>query len=386
MDQYRGFCFDFQVFSQPHDLASSPDGTDVYVVEIGPNKVWKFSSKRQPALTTPRTTSAVVTKDLLSAHEGSGFNPKQAGNGNSVATKASVNSSSISLELVEERARLVKPGYQTSSVTTERYQESSSLGNGDHRSQPGGDREESSVIIEGHQESSGPGGKEQSSKEDGAGETSSVNSEGHQGSSGPKKANVNTERYGDRETSRVNPADHQDSVNESKDTSPAIVNPQQRLNHNGTSNEDKVGGESHTSELASQGSVVMVNVTETAYITPEPTASGSSKGKPQNDALDGDEHDDSENIVAGVIPALVVLSVLAVPIVFLLLISIVLRLRAYRRDRNREMSGFHSGKKDLSVGRTRGWWSYMNCCDKQKYRFNRVTLSDFYSDSDSDGV
>jgi hypothetical protein len=29
-------------FEQPHDVAAAPDYKDVYVVEIGPNRVWKF--------------------------------------------------------------------------------------------------------------------------------------------------------------------------------------------------------------------------------------------------------------------------------------------------------------------------------------------------------
>lgn len=31
-----------QGLSNPHDLAVSKDGSEVYVVEIGPNKIWKF--------------------------------------------------------------------------------------------------------------------------------------------------------------------------------------------------------------------------------------------------------------------------------------------------------------------------------------------------------
>ena len=39
-------CF-VQALSQPHDLVSSVDESDVFVVEIGPNRVWKLSSKPQ---------------------------------------------------------------------------------------------------------------------------------------------------------------------------------------------------------------------------------------------------------------------------------------------------------------------------------------------------
>ena len=113
------------------------------------------------------------------------------------------------------------------------------------------------------------------------------------------------------------------------------------------------------------------------------TVKNNSVGGPQDDTLSSE---DNVDITAGIIPALIILSVLAVPIVFLLLISITLRVRAYRRDKRNQMSDFHEGRKDFSVGRTRGWWSYMNCFDRQKYKFNRVTLQDFYSDSDSDGV
>ena len=113
------------------------------------------------------------------------------------------------------------------------------------------------------------------------------------------------------------------------------------------------------------------------------TVKNNSASGPQDDTSSSDSNVD---ITAGIIPALIILSVLAVPIVFLLLISITLRVRAYRRDKRNQMSDFHGGRKDFSVGRTRGWWSYMNCFDRQKYKFNRVTLQDFYSDSDSDGV
>ena len=90
---------------------------------------------------------------------------------------------------------------------------------------------------------------------------------------------------------------------------------------------------------------------------------------------------------SGVIPALIILSVLAVPIIFLLCISIVLRIRAYRRDRYRHVKFGEVGMKgDLAVSRSRGWCSYLNCCDKRKYGFDKVTLNDFYSDSDSEGI
>nr|CAD7411748.1 unnamed protein product [Timema poppensis] len=29
-------------FNKPHAMAVSPNGTALYIVEIGPNKVWKF--------------------------------------------------------------------------------------------------------------------------------------------------------------------------------------------------------------------------------------------------------------------------------------------------------------------------------------------------------
>lgn len=138
-------------------------------------------------------------------------------------------------------------------------------------------------------------------------------------------------------------------------------------------------------EPSKKSSITWFNVTEQSHFIPKGTQTGknSSISGPQEDSLDGNN---SDNITAGIIPALIILSVLAVPIVFLLIISITLRLRAYHRDKRSQMNGFHDSRKNLSVGRTRGWWSYMNCCDRQKYKFNRVTLQDFYSDSDSDGV
>jgi sugar lactone lactonase YvrE len=33
----------FQGFHNPHGIAICPNGTTMYVTEIGPNKVWKFS-------------------------------------------------------------------------------------------------------------------------------------------------------------------------------------------------------------------------------------------------------------------------------------------------------------------------------------------------------
>ena len=328
-----------QFLSQPHDLASSADGTDVYVVEIGPNKVWKLSSKQQPSVTTPIYSVPVITKALLGAREGSGSNLKQDGNGNGRPTKASTNHGSSSLELVEEKARLIPKGHH----------ESTKSGKEDQSSDRNGDGEKSSMNAEGHQESTGQGNEEHSSQQEGVGEKSSVNT------------------------------DHQD-----KDNSSATSNPQEPVSRNASTGVDKANSESHTSEHAAHGK--WVNGTQRANFRPQPTASVPGKSGPQNDALDSDETDDGSDITAGVIPALVILSVLAVPIVFLLLISITLRVRAYRRDRNNQVNGFHGSKKDLSVGRTRGWWSYMNFCDRRKYRFNRVTLSDFYSDSDSDGV
>lgn len=93
----------------------------------------------------------------------------------------------------------------------------------------------------------------------------------------------------------------------------------------------------------------------------------------------------TDDIQAGMVPALIILSVLAVPIIFLLLISIILRIRVYRRER-RYNSNRLLNKDGLSVDRTVGWWSYLNCCSKRKYGFDKVNLAEFYSDSESDGV
>ena len=145
------------------------------------------------------------------------------------------------------------------------------------------------------------------------------------------------------------------------------------------------GNDTRVLDSSTESPVMWVNVTDKSGLIPKPTTTSTGKNSslsgPQDDASGSDD-----NITAGIIPALIILSVLAVPIVFLLLISITLRLRAYHRDKRSQMNGFHGSRKDLSVGRSRGWWSYMNCCDRQKYKFNRVTLQDFYSDSDSDGV
>ena len=89
------------------------------------------------------------------------------------------------------------------------------------------------------------------------------------------------------------------------------------------------------------------------------------------------------DITAGIIPAIIilgVLGVLGVPTVFLL--SITLYVRAYHRDKRNQMSDFHGGRTDFSVGRTRGWWSYTNCLTDKS-----TSVTDLlHSDSDSDGV
>ena len=179
---------------------------------------------------------------------------------------------------------------------------------------------------------------------------------------------VMTEYSGDGSKSSTSPSYHQDSTRLGEVNDTGIVEPSEK------------------------SSVAWFKVTEqspkqSSRLTPKGTHTGknSSISGPQEDSLDG-QGNNSDNITAGIIPALIILSVLAVPIVFLLIISITLRLRAYHRDRHSQINGFHGSRKNLSVGRTRGWWSYMNCCDRQKYKFNRVTLQDFYSDSDSDGV
>ena len=310
----------------------------MYVVEIGPNKVWKLSSMQQPPVTTPIYAVPVITKALLGTQEGSGSTLKQDGNGNSRPTKAPANHGSSSLELVEEKATLITKGHQ----------ESTKPGKEDQSSDRNGDEEKSSMNMEGRQEPTGIVSEEHSSQQGGVGEKSSVSTA------------------------------HQD-----KDKDSDISDSPEPVSRNTSIGAEKVKSESQPSEHAAHGK--WANSTQDTNFSPEPTASVSVKSGPQHDASDSDETDSSD-ITAGVIPALVILSVLAVPIVFLLLISITLRVRAYRRDRNNQMNGFHESKKNLSVGRTRGWWSYMNCCDRQKYRFNRVTLTDFYSDSDSDGV
>ena len=303
-----------QSFSQPHDVVSSVDGTEVYVVEIGPNRVWKLSSKQQHVGTTPIFTIPVVTNKQLISQEGSGLSPKPAGDGHEIRTKPSSHGLSV-----EEKARVIPADHQDST---------------EDRS-PERDR-------------------------DGQKTSASVNPQDHKYLTESEELNS----LGGGDSDHMNVSNNQDSAKqESKE-------------------EITVSLESNSSEPVTQNPFLMVDVNENS-LNPKPTASGknSSKSGPKSDALDNED-----NITAGVIPALVILSVLAVPIVFLLLISITLRLRAYHRDKHRQMNGLHGSRKDLSVGRTRGWWSYMNCCDRQKYKFNRVTLQDFYSDSDSDGV
>ena len=137
-----------------------------------------------------------------------------------------------------------------------------------------------------------------------------------------------------------------------------------------------------------QGDVVaprhddMTTANHTTWSRPGPPIHGHGN---QTSGSHGDEEEEC-NAVPGVVPALIILSVLAVPIIFLLLTSIFLRARAYRRDKQNKFSRYHGNKNSLGVGHSRGWLSYMNCCDWRKYRFNRVTLQDYYSDSESDGV
>nr|AAG44250.1 peptidylglycine alpha-amidating monooxygenase [Calliactis parasitica] len=104
--------------------------------------------------------------------------------------------------------------------------------------------------------------------------------------------------------------------------------------------------------------------------------------------IEKNRQNSNDNISAGgMIPALVILSVLAVPIVFLLLISIALRIRAYRRDtRYKANRLLKTDNEGLAVGHTRGWLSYLNCFKRQTYGFDKVNMAEFYSDSDSDGV
>lgn len=303
-----------EVLTQPHDLVSSADGTEVYVVETGPNRVWKLSSKQQPSVTTPMYIVPVVTNEQLNTR------PEQDINGDKMPTKAS-NHGPVTLDLVDEKASMIPAGRQDSTGPSET----------DLTTEQGGTEEKSSVNPDNHQDSNGPG-------------TEDLGSQG-------------TDEH-------LHPTDE-----EVDNKGPNITD---RLNLPETT----------------QSSVMWVDVTKNAnHPSAASPVNNSSRSGARNDAVDdSDDDEDSVNITAGVIPALVILSVLAVPIVFLLLISITLRIRAYRRDKHSHMNGFHESRKDFSVGRTRGWWSYMNCCDRQKYKFNRVTLQDFYSDSDSDGV
>jgi len=57
-------------FGQPHDIAVSPNGSEIYVVEISkPYKVWKFSSN------THRTAKGEQDVSPSGAAQGSGVHP-----------------------------------------------------------------------------------------------------------------------------------------------------------------------------------------------------------------------------------------------------------------------------------------------------------------------
>ena len=266
-----------QAFSQPHDVVSSVDGTEVYVVELNPNRVWKLSSKQQPVDVPSISTVSVMRNNT--AQKISHPSPKPTSE--KVHTERSHHGPRV-LDLVEEKASLVPTDYDSTTAT----------GTENNGSQRHGDVKSGNANL------------------------SQMESMHHNKSTGPVKGDMGN------------------------------------------------------------------NLAEP--VTKALSDKNNSTGAPESDTLDSD--DSRDDVTAGVIPALVILSVLAVPIVFLLLISITLRVRAYRRDKHLQTNGFHGSRKNLSVGRTRGWWSYMNCCDRQKYKFNRVTLQDFYSDSDSDGV
>lgn len=244
-----------QALVQPHDVVSSADGSDVYVVELGPNRIWKLSSKRQVDSFSNKTSSTPV---------------------NTVPVKTSDHVTQSSHTILGETIDGLNPKQEESENT-------STKGMSTHRA-----------------------------------------------SADPEQLKQNRKK-------------------------PSL------------------------SPVAKTGVIGQPSPKPTETVT----VKNNSVGGPQDDTLSSE---DNVDITAGIIPALIILSVLAVPIVFLLLISITLRVRAYRRDKRNQMSDFHEGRKDFSVGRTRGWWSYMNCFDRQKYKFNRVTLQDFYSDSDSDGV
>lgn len=322
---------DGQGFSQPHALTSSGDGTEVYVVEISPNRIWKL-----------RSTVPSITKELLDVLGGSGLNPKQVGKSSNVHTKASKHGDKNRIELVE-KAKLIPLDHQDSTRPNDKKESS----------QQAEDGEKPSIkTVDNNFGSSQKGG--------GGGKSSSKSDQHDSNSKVETVANATTEMSSGRHS------DHQDSSK--KDDS--------------TTGRQKAKSQSYTP----RPSVEWINITQRANSNPEATPTGSSKNGPKKGSLGSDDSDENENDTKGVIPALVILSILAVPIVFLLLISIVLRIRAFHRDRNRQMKGFHSSKDDLSVGTTRGWLSYMNCFDRQRYKFSRVTLSDFYSDSDSDGV
>lgn len=49
-------------FGQPHDIAVSSDGETVYVGEIGPNRVWKFTRHKGELVELGEEEQSITTQ------------------------------------------------------------------------------------------------------------------------------------------------------------------------------------------------------------------------------------------------------------------------------------------------------------------------------------
>ncbi|CAL4061158.1 unnamed protein product, partial [Meganyctiphanes norvegica] len=79
------FSPDNQGLSNPHDIIVSADGVDVYIVEIGPNKLWKFeldsvlnAASKNPTVSSLPPKLEVKTEKLLEGAMAVSYDPYQA--------------------------------------------------------------------------------------------------------------------------------------------------------------------------------------------------------------------------------------------------------------------------------------------------------------------
>ncbi|KAL9986947.1 hypothetical protein ACROYT_G001165 [Oculina patagonica] len=411
---------DKEALTQPHDVVSSADGSDVYVVEISPNRVWKLSSNPQiNAVTTPMNAVPVITSDQVINQDSHSIHDKPQQQENTPTVQAfAMNQDSHSIHdkpQQQENTPTVqafamnqdshsihdKPQQQENTPTVQAF----AMNQDSHSIHDKPQQQENTPTVQAfamNQDSHSIHDKPQQQENTPTVQAFAMNQDSHSIHDKPQQQentptvqafamNQDSHSIHDKPQQQENTPTVQAFAtqgSEEKNENKAV--PDTSKPHTNSSvyqASTRLGQINDTGSLKplTQSSVMWVNVTDQSRFISNPTATHTGKNSsisgPQDDALGGDD-----NITAGVIPALIILSVLAVPIVFLLLISITLRLRAYHRDKRSQMNGFHGNRKDLTVGRSRGWWSYMNCCDRRKYKFNRVTLQDFYSDSDSDGV